>query len=1388
MNTTIVDATAAIADALAAHKFETARRLSLAALVHAVGSERAAILRLLHQAYCKLGDMPQALAVTEGLAPVSEDECLEVWLLQAEDYHRLSAYDFYRGSVAERSGITGDEYAEQMLARSREAFERALALATTAPRKAALAALLRRCGQREQADALSPLVPGTPSAVADPATGTVTGILRDPDGRPVAGATITLGLQVTVIEPDPASYLKPDLGYRPKIGAQQALTTCTDDQGCFTIADVPAGRHEFLAATLDAPDAPLLTHFFAHGIEVAAGTTSEIQGTLTEWQSAQAPPIAHPFPETLLRDGHTYQLLRVETWRNPFYYDFPRQLVTLSVTADERPLLLLNVDDLSQPLAYQPLAEGIAFYAELPAMSERAYALYQAEESLALPTMAADMPSFVPEEDGHTAALSTGVADYRIPYGKGVDALPPIMAVRGADGVWRGKGRFVLPDGVTITSRRTEIVEAGPLLLAVQISYVLSTGDEYRLTLTADRNEPYLLVRECCPDLDGAAFEFSLCEFSGGRGFLHWTPEAGGRHWHTLSAEDAERARLQESVPWWIPPQGFGYAMTADGLAAQDYLAVFTVRRGEWDDRKFAELAKGPGENRELDWPFPEMVGSTISMITANTDTHGDAYYRFKFFDGERQWGLLVSTLADNDGPWKAISACQHKNSSPRLQEFITWQLDAPDMATHPWLMVRRDDVPAMRAKTDSPRFARYWEAIRNGKARGAEAGIRFLVDGDPHIAWRAKREMVGVAHIYSRMVLLGRDFADVYSPVGVRPIAEWAKEFDCLVASGVFTPDEELLVRRFLLLMAHMFLQPDLMNWHYGARNANFEADRVGAVGTVGLVFAGHPDAVAFVAHARERLAEMLEIYSTPGSGKWYENPACYYLTSVKCWGSLAYHLIREGYCTLADVPRLQDFLRWGMLLLTPRTPHEYDYMCIGSDDATYRAKERVRRIPPIGDHAHIGPWVPEQYLLLASLYAEADPAFADLLKWAYHEGGGYGGYFGDVPQAFASMTEADLTPADIDIPLHSRRLEGFGAVLRGQVGQEDEFYLLVKQGPGGYRYHRTEGSFLLFANGKPLIYDGGEAGETWRHSTLAFYDVHMPLAPGHVERVATLPSVEFVQGVHPVALKPGQPIFLNDSCHHELVPVAYARYNEPDPADVRSFTWVKDEYVIVHDDLHLDPSVPVHWHLQVVAESEAGCALDGYRFHGRYGTDLQVQLPGQQFVAESVETHRLLEYHMPPENAFAMRHLSLQAEAPSQLLAVLRPLSAGKLPITARLLTNGARAVGVQVDGDGLHDRVFLAREAVTYADAYFAFTGRYGGVFCRGAQTSLVLQAAGEIRLDSVGMRSDGPCAELAISDGQYTLTAHGTGSIELIGLGDLQPVIVSNSSITRTFRQA
>ena len=106
----------------------------------------------------------------------------------------------------------------------------------------------------------------------------------------------------------------------------------------------------------------------------------------------------------------------------------------------------------------------------------------------------------------------------------------------------------------------------GPLLIEWTTRYELSNGGSYELRFAAHRDEPYLLVHEISPEVEGMAFEFSLREFVGGRGYLHWNAEGCTIHWSTIEKQNRDVAHLQELVFWWGSPCGFAYGMGADGL------------------------------------------------------------------------------------------------------------------------------------------------------------------------------------------------------------------------------------------------------------------------------------------------------------------------------------------------------------------------------------------------------------------------------------------------------------------------------------------------------------------------------------------------------------------------------------------------------------------------------------------------------------------------------------------------------------------------------------------------------------------------------------------------------------------------------------------------------
>jgi len=1375
--------TDSLVSALAEKRYETARRIGME-LLRSEENRTPETLFPLHDTCIALADFHTARHLLEAYEAVFQADPFPAALRLAEDLQTLASEGHYRLSPEAKQGYSCDEYVAKYRGLAGEKFTALDKLALDDRQREALDAALVRARLQSRPSAKEKSF----SESATVGRASLRGRVQWPDGSPVGGATMTLGLKTEIRHVDPVTFYTHEMHYVPEVGPLQKLTTQTDDDGVFSFRRVPAGVQDYLAVTLDPEACEIPTRFLARAIPATDDDTTDLGDiVVTDWQSAAPAGLKSPHPDSFDGDGILWRKAAEWPLHNPFYYSFRRQLLSFpwpegvtegSIRVEVHP---------GQPEPFQIAGGEIHFVTDLPARTDRVVALYASTEAGPSVSSALELV----EESPDIWRIDTGVASFRIPGVSAPVEAAPIFEVKAADNVWRGEGRMVLPAGIAIIERCTRLLELGPVFLEVLIEYRLSTGQRYALRLKAVAGDPCLLVQETSPELDGAAFEFSLREFSGGRAFLHWTPEAGGRHWTDIEAKDELMARLPESVPWWIPPQGFGSVLTPGVLAENDYIGVFTLRRGEWIDRKFERIAQGPidrdgSENRELDWPFPEMVGSSISMITTHSTKEGDAFFRFGFFDGERQWGLLASSLPENDGLSKEISALQHAYSSPRLQDFKDWHLDEADACQRPHVVVQRKQLPALRGKTKNPRFSQLWDKIRAGRVPGPSQGLVFVLEGDPQVAWKKRIELLAMAEIRAKMTLLGRDWSDIYSPVGGRPITQWAEEYDLIAASGVFSAGEERQLRAFFILMGHMFMEPDFMNWKFNARNANFEADRADIVAAVGLVFDGHPCSAKFLDHVVERTQQALQVYCTPGSGKWYENPACYYLHASKCRMNLVFHLVNHGKLEIGSISRMKEYLRWGILLLTPPQPVSYAVMRDG-DGRAYERTEKVRKVPPIGDHASVGRWLPEHYFFIGKLFAAVDPDFGRELKNAYFVASGdgrrlmtcgremieqvgeqlfhdvaAGSSFGNLPLLFATIEESDI-PQDPSLELPSRRLEGFGAVLRNRLNTPEEDYLLIKQGPGGYRYHRTEGSFLFFAEGKPLIYDGGEAGETWRHSTLSFHDVRMPLSAGRVERFFSHPAFHFVQGVHPEVIGPGEPVFLSDTCEHYLVEEAYRRFEKKNPAAVRSFAWVGGEYLVIHDALEIDPQIPSHWNLQFVGESITGHGGQ-YEGKGRFGVDLQVLLPDQTFADELIERVPILEYHGKPEDWFTMQHLQLSATGAKGYLAVLKPLSENN---PDRVAAQRLNAAAVKVTGSNREDLLWFDRNGIEDRQGSVSFRGTYGACLRRVDRELWWLGGSGRLQDDNRTLESEGVSVLLELTAKRATLYPQGTGIVRWDG---------------------
>jgi hypothetical protein len=193
-------------NALAASRYETARRLAAAQLPRLSGSEREAAALVLHDALAHLGDLAGALAIGCELGS-GFPACLR----RSQDRYRSAAHAFYRSSTQARRGLTYGEYLAE-LEPGRAATATALVAATDTAKQAAeaittLRGMVADHERRSQAEceALAVLEARWPEPAPPPRPAPVAiavrGRLRFADGR-VRSGTVTLGVQA-VMPADP---------------------------------------------------------------------------------------------------------------------------------------------------------------------------------------------------------------------------------------------------------------------------------------------------------------------------------------------------------------------------------------------------------------------------------------------------------------------------------------------------------------------------------------------------------------------------------------------------------------------------------------------------------------------------------------------------------------------------------------------------------------------------------------------------------------------------------------------------------------------------------------------------------------------------------------------------------------------------------------------------------------------------------------------------------------------------------------------------------------------------------------------------------------------------------------------------------------------------------
>ncbi|HUW33926.1 MAG TPA: carboxypeptidase-like regulatory domain-containing protein [Planctomycetota bacterium] len=392
------------------------------------------------------------------------------------------------------------------------------------------------------------------------------------------------------------------------------LTAQSDRKGRFEFDGVKPGTYDYLAVSLPPEDDPRRQRFpylFARkALEVKPGETLQADVTYAPPQLPAPVPLVVDAPDKLDGpDGRSRTKFIDVSIANPFSWHWERQRVgfRLKVEAGFAPNSVIVYDPEAKAIVPSQLNDEVCTEKE-PRLATSAVVHFLAEvqpNSHPVWRIYYDTGEFKPSWHGLRAldvsafstVLGMGKVSAKLPVipdnrrqsfkGKPAsEAPPPLLAVSAGDDNWIGAGRLAIDD--TVEDITSHFVEIGPIFCEYCVSYRFASGSFYRVTFRFEAEAPFFTVKEESDGEygiepgSGGAFEFSAYPgLQPDQGYeIHW----GLRPKNPAYDADATLARIGN----YMHIMSFGYAAASSRDDAKNALAVFSVNRGAWIDRRYA--------------------------------------------------------------------------------------------------------------------------------------------------------------------------------------------------------------------------------------------------------------------------------------------------------------------------------------------------------------------------------------------------------------------------------------------------------------------------------------------------------------------------------------------------------------------------------------------------------------------------------------------------------------------------------------------------------------------------------------------------------------------------------------------------------------------------------
>lgn len=662
-----------------------------------------------------------------------------------------------------------------------------------------------------------------------------------------------------------------------------------------------------------------------------------------------------------------------------------------------------------------------------------------------------------------------------LPRGKDPMAAP-ILAVRGVDGQWFGRGAW---KDVEWQSCELEELDRGDVFARYRITYAKESGERYVITITLNARDDFFRVEErTSPGLQGR-WELDLSE--------GYTPDRHRQYRYYQAFAPAELPK-EPTVLASIQPWTFCGIMDFRETVAvyqnegrNDAVALFSVDGAEWtteNGKHFYEFANFSSRDG---WRMPADTTATRLLC----DGAGKLMIRYPLQSGTRITGWAVYDKRYDETRYKAEDA-RHILSDTPLSDMLAMKLawDKPTAA------------PALHGTAEQ------WKALLPAE-KTDKTGWGYL-NGRRDLIPQLRTKVLGLCRslvgYYSYPPAFEKEKPRTslkgYIGTGQRAIEvgplerQLAEEADFAFALGALSGDEQSYVRAAMAFLAYKASDPDL----YASMNAlgNFKVDGYFGLMLLSGMLRDHPDFSSFWHHYLRQVKQDVEqgvyLYEDGGTN---ECPI-YVLMAMNFLVKQAWYLRTWGFeYDLASKPRFRRALEMMAEWTTPPIPK--------LNDATARV------LPLIGDTTTHGRDQWGLFGTAAKLYEKTDPQFAGQMLWWWNLMGktqfwGHGinctmgvNQLCTVPKGgrlARSLRHSKLEPTP-PAPYGSRKIKGVGVLFRKDWNTPNEFMFLMKAGRSSGHDHPDDGAFVLSAGGKCLSTGYGKypyMTSSWRYNLVRF------------------------------------------------------------------------------------------------------------------------------------------------------------------------------------------------------------------------------------------------------------------------------------------------------------